>query len=123
MLAAGASKNPANVLGWLIMGFLIVNTYLLICSLGVNAAVFGVFLTLEVTELLLVIGNLSLAVHAAGPNGLLIKAGGVAGVITAAVSWYPSFAGVASGLWGRTVLPVGKPLVTLSAARPTTAIR
>jgi hypothetical protein len=120
-LAAGNSKNVANDLGWLIMGFLIVNTYLLICSLGVNVAVFAVFLTLEATEVLLVLGNLRLPVH--GVTNDLIKAGGVVGVITAAVAWYTSFAGIANGLWSRTVLPVGKPLVALPTTRQTPAVR
>jgi uncharacterized protein len=122
-LAASGSKNVANDLGWLLMGFLIVNTYLLICSLGVNVAVFLVFLTLEATELLLVLGNLRLPVHALPTTSDLIKAGGVVGVVTAAVAWYTSFAGVANGLWGRTMLPVGKPLVRFPVATQTPAAR
>ncbi|MBO0730738.1 MAG: acetate uptake transporter [Acidimicrobiaceae bacterium] len=117
LLAAGSSKNTANDLGWILMGFLIVNTYLMICSLGVSVAVFLVFLTLEATELILVLGNLRLGVHALPTSSGLIKAGGVVGVVTAAVAWYTSFAGVANGLWGRTMLPVGRPLVRFPAAQ------
>jgi uncharacterized protein len=72
-------------------------------SLFVNKAVFGVFLTLEVTEILLIIGNFS-------SNSSMIKAGGIAGVVTAAVAWYTSAAGVVNGMAGRPFLFVGKPL-------------
>ena len=59
------------------LSFLIFNTYMLLWSLFVSKAVFAVFLTLQVTEILLVIGNWN---HSG--SGFL-KAGGVVGVITA----------------------------------------
>ena len=93
----------SNDFGWALMAFLIFNTYMLLWSTMVNNAVTGVFLTLEVTELLLVIGYLS-------SSSSMIKAGGVVGVITAAVAWYTSAAGVANNMAGRIVLPVGKPM-------------
>jgi uncharacterized protein len=40
----------------------------------------------------------------------VIKAAGIAGVVTAAVAWYASAAGVINGIAGRHVLFVGKPL-------------
>ena len=101
------AAEVSNDLGWIVLAFLIFNSYMLLWSLFVNKAVFGVFLTLEVTEVLLVIGYLS-------SNTNMIKAGGVAGVVTAAVAWYASAAGVINGIHGRHVLFVGKPL-TLGA--------
>ena len=77
---------------------------MLIMSTQVNVAVFGVFLTLEVTEILLFIALFD------GNSGLA-KAGGYVGIITAAVAWYTSAAGVANGTPGRITLPVGKPLL------------
>jgi uncharacterized protein len=96
-------KTIPHDLALILLAFAIFNTVLLICAAKVNMAVFAVFLTLEVTEILLAIGN-----HAGNTN--IIKAGGIVGVITAAAAWYASFAGVFNSLAGRSSLPVGKPL-------------
>jgi uncharacterized protein len=90
-------------LGWILLAFAIFNTYMLILSAQVNMAVFGVFLTLEITEIILFIGNF------AGSTGT-VQLGGYIGVITALVAWYTSFAGVANGIGGRVRVPVGRPL-------------
>ena len=76
---------------------------MLLWSLFVNRAVFAVFLTLEITFLLLAIGHFDTNIN-------LVKAGGFAGVVTAAVAWYASAAGVISGMASRKILPVGAPL-------------
>jgi succinate-acetate transporter protein len=91
-------------LGWILLAFAIFNTYMLVCSTGVNTAVFGVFLTLELTEIILFIGNFT------GNSGT-VKFGGYVGVITAVVAWYTSSAGVMNGLRGRVVFPVGGPFI------------
>jgi len=111
-LGAGAAKNATQVtndLGWILLAFFIFNTYMLLWSLFVNKAVLAVFFTLEVTELLLFIGNFANTTN-------LVKAGGVVGVITAAAAWYTSAAGVVNGMAGRHVLFVGKPM-SFPAAR------
>jgi uncharacterized protein len=92
-------------LGWILLAFAIFNTYMLICSTAVNMAVFGVFLTLELTEIILFIGNF------VGSSGT-VKFGGYVGVLTALVAWYTSMAGVMNGLRGRIMFPVGKPFLT-----------
>jgi succinate-acetate transporter protein len=92
-------------LGWILLAFAIFNTYMLINSMAVNAAVFGVFLTLEATEVLLFAGFF-------GGNANVVKAGGYVGVLTALVAWYTSSAGVMNGLRGRVVFPVGKPFIS-----------
>ena len=112
-------KSPTdvtNALAWFLLAFAIFNTYMLIGSTRVNAAVFMVFLTLEVTEILLVIGNFNLS-HGGTP--WLLHAGGWAGIVTAGVAWYTSAAGVMNGVAGRTVFPVGRPLITVA---PRTAV-
>ncbi|HET7044766.1 MAG TPA: acetate uptake transporter [Gaiellaceae bacterium] len=96
-----------SALAWFLVAFAIFNTYMMLWSLRVNLAVFGVFLTLEVTEWLLVVGFFTLA-HG-GSDGWL-KAGGWAGVVTAAVAWYTSAAGVVNGMSPKPVLPVGGPM-------------
>jgi hypothetical protein len=109
-LALWAKLVPATSagkdVGWILLAFAIFNTYMLIWSSQLNMAVFVVFLTLEVTEVVLFIGVL-------GGNANLVKIGGIVGVITALAAWYTSAAGVIAGMKGRPVLPVGKPLFNL----------
>jgi succinate-acetate transporter protein len=93
-------------LGWIVLAFLIFNTYMMLMAAQVNMAVFGVFLTLELTEIFIVIGNFT-----DGGAGGLSQFSGYLGVITALVAWYTSMAGVANGLNGRLRFPVGKPLL------------
>jgi succinate-acetate transporter protein len=103
-LPGGATPAEiGNDLGWILLAFAIFNTYMLLWSTQVNMAVFGVFLTLEITEIILFIGNFSSSTGT-------IKVGGYVGVLTALVAWYASAAGVANGMGGRFALPVGVPL-------------
>ena len=97
-----ASKD----LGWILLAFAIFNTYMLIFSSQLNAAVFTVFLTLELTEIFLFIGNFA-------GNTTIVKVGGYLGVITALAAWYTSAAGVINGMKGRIVVPVGGPLFNM----------
>jgi succinate-acetate transporter protein len=100
-----ASPTAANHdVAWILLGFAIFNTYMLLWSTQVNAAVFAVFLTLELTEIILFIGNFS---NSSGT----VKFGGIVGIITAVCAWYTSAAGVANGMGGRLSLPVGRPLL------------
>jgi len=113
---AGSALALNRDLGWILLAFAIFNTYMLIISAQLNMAVFGFFLTLEITEIFLFIGNFATSTPALPPdptNSGLIVAGGYLGVITALVAWYASAAGVMNGLKGRAVFPVGKPLFDL----------
>ncbi len=103
-------NDLSNAAAWFLFAFLIFNTYMLIGSMRVNVAVFGVFLTLEITELLLVIGNFE-AAHTDGKHMWWLHAGGWAGIVTAAVAWYASAAILLNGQAGKRVLPVGKALM------------
>jgi hypothetical protein len=105
----GALKGPDvnNGLAWFLISFAIFNTYMLFSSLKVSVAVFGVFLTLGITEILLAIAFFNLA-H--GKSDYMLHLGGWAGIVTAAVAWYASAAGVMNGMSDRPMLPVGKPL-------------
>jgi hypothetical protein len=98
-------------LGWILLAFAIFNTYMLIISTQVNVAVFLVFLTLELTEIFLFIGNFTTKTPVLPPNGSgLIAVGGIIGVVTSLVAWYTSAAGVLNGHLGRVVAPVGRPI-------------
>ena len=96
-----------NTEAWFAIAFLIFNTYMLVWSSRVNTAVFLVFLTLEITEILLGVGFFRVA-H--GHSAQWLHAAGWMGVITAAVAWYASAALVAVGMAGRAILPVGPAL-------------
>jgi uncharacterized protein len=104
-----AGANLPNAVAWYLLAFAIFNTYMLLWSTQVSVAVFLVFLTLEATEILLVIGNFE-AAHGNANNGWT-HLGGWVGIATAAVAWYASAAGVINGMKAPTVvLPVGAPL-------------
>ncbi len=105
--------------GWFLLAFAIFNTYMLILSARVSVAVFGVFLTLEITEILLFLG-------AFAGNTTLAQYGGYVGVLTALVAWYASFATVANSMRPNPILPVGRPFWSESPSmaattRPVTA--
>jgi len=96
-----------NSLAWFLIAFAIFNTYMLFWSTRVNTAVMSVFLTLEITEILLAIGFFRIA-HGMSPYWLHV--GGWAGIVTACVAWYASAAGVVNGMSPQPVLPVGAPM-------------
>src|SRR5579859_7426886 len=107
LLVAPKAASPGAIghdLGWILLAFAIFNTYMLILSTQVNMAVFLFFLTLELTEIILFIGNF------AGSTGT-VKFGGYVGVLTALVAWYTSAAGVSNGIAGRLRFPVGRPII------------
>ena len=103
LLVESGSGNALNDLGFILLAFAIFNTYMLLWSTRTTVATFLVFLTLELTEIVLFIGFFQ-------DSESIIKAGGVAGVVTAVVAWYASAAGVVNGMAGRQVLKVGAPI-------------
>jgi succinate-acetate transporter protein len=103
-------------LAWFLLAFAIFNTYMLLWSLRVSGAVVVVFLTLEITEIVLAVGFFKLA-HGGTPWWL--HAGGWVGIATAAAAWYASAAGVVNGMAGRVVVPVGAaPIRPVGSAGP-----
>jgi len=108
-LVAGHATSAAAAnhdVAWILLAFAIFNTYMMILSSQLNMAVFGVFLTLEITEIILFIGNFT------GSSGT-VKFGGYVGILTALVAWYTSAAGVSNGITdGKLKFPVGKPLIS-----------
>jgi succinate-acetate transporter protein len=106
-VAPGASSPSAadHDVAWILLAFAIFNTYMLVMSTQVNLAVFAVFLTLELTEIVLFIGNFSASTST-------VQVGGWIGIITALCAWYTSLAGVSNGMAGKIRFPVGKPLIS-----------
>jgi len=107
--AAATVSSINHDVGWILLAFFIFNTYMLILSTQINMAVFLVFLTLGLTELILFIGNF--AAGSALTTGL-IQFGGYVGLVTALVAWYASFALVSRGMTGKLKLPVGSALIS-----------
>jgi uncharacterized protein len=111
-LSGFTGGDLTNSLAWYLFAFAVFNTYMLIGSMRVNTAVFLVFFTLEITEIVLVIGFFNLS-H--GGTEWWLHFGGWCGIVTAAVAWYTSAAGVMNGVAGKVVFPVGKPFVAATA--------
>jgi uncharacterized protein len=111
-LSTYTGADLTYALAWFLFAFAVFNTYMLMASMRVNAAVFMVFLTLEVTEILLVIGFFRLSHDPTATWAL--HAGGWAGIVTAGVAWYTSAALVWKGVTGRELLPAGRPFVPQS---------
>jgi hypothetical protein len=107
---ATSAAAAGHDLGWILLAFAIFNTYMLIMSTQLNIAVFVVFLTLEITEVILFIGNFA-------GNTSVVHIGGYVGIVTAVAAWYASAAGVANGTAGRIMLPVGPALLAPAPVR------
>jgi uncharacterized protein len=100
-----AAKLPAadahKATGVFLLGWAIFTAYMTIASLRTTGAIAAVFVALTVTFVLLMIG--AFATGAAAVD--MTKAGGWAGLITAALAWYASFAAVTNATFKRTMLP------------------
>jgi len=100
MVAAKATAGDIdNAVGTFLLVWTIFTFYMLIASLRVSGAVAAVFLFLALTFLFLCIG-------AYAESTGWTKTGGWFGLITAALAWYASFAGVTNSTFKRAVLPV-----------------
>lgn len=90
--------------GLFLLAWAIFTVYMLVASLRINWVVPAVLAALSLTFILLAIGAL-------GNHTSITKVGGFVGLLTAALAWYGSMAGVVNATWGRRALPVGGPLV------------
>ena len=88
-------------IGVYLLVWAIFTAYMTIASLRTTGAIAAVFVALTVTFVLLAIGAFATGTTATD----MTKAGGWAGLVTAALAWYASFAGVTNSTFKRTVLP------------------
>jgi succinate-acetate transporter protein len=93
------AKDAGHAIGLYLIAWGIFTTYMFVASLRTTAVIASVFFALAVTFFLLGIGN-------AGSHPDIVKAGGWAGLVTAALAWYGSFAAVTNSTFGRMVLPI-----------------
>jgi succinate-acetate transporter protein len=98
-------------LAWILLGFAIFTTYVLILVSQTNMALFLTFFFLWATLIVLVIGLFIGGAQLPLAPTTTVKIGGYIGVITAFVAWYTSAAGMAAGMGGKLRLPVGPALI------------
>jgi hypothetical protein len=97
-------KAPAAFVGWWLLMWGLFTFYMWIGTLALNRALQWIFLVLWVTFALLGFGDLfGIAV--------LKTAGGYGGLITALLAFYLAAAEIINETHGRTVLPIGAPVV------------
>lgn len=99
-VAAGLPAADAHTAtGIFLLMWTIFTAYMTLASVATNRVLTAVFALLLVTFALLTLGEFQqkLSIH---------HAGGVLGLVVAAVAWYASAAGVTNATWGKTVLPV-----------------
>ncbi len=92
------ADDKARGIGFYLLGWTIFTAYMLVCALRTNGVLVAVFGFLTITFLALTLGELT------GVAGMTTL-GGYLGLVTAALAWYGSLAGVRNSLGG-TALPV-----------------
>ena len=95
----GSPADVDHAVGTYLLVWTIFTAYMFIASLRTTGAIAAVFLFLALTFLFLTIGKYD------GSTGIT-KIGGYLGLVTAALAFYGSFAGVTNETFKRTVLPV-----------------
>jgi uncharacterized protein len=87
-----------KVTGLFLLSWAIFTGYMAIASLRTTAAITAVLVALTLTFAFLCVGGFA-------DSETWTKVGGYAGLVTAALAWYASFAGVINETFRRTVLP------------------
>ncbi|CAK7890888.1 ammonia transport outward protein 2 [[Candida] anglica] len=82
-------EQMANAVGFFLVGWSIFTFLLVLCCLKSTVMFLGLFLTLDLTFILLAAGNFT-------GNPKIVKAGGIMAVISACCGWYNAFAGTAT---------------------------
>ena len=98
-LSAATVEDAKKGVAIFLLGWTIFTLYMLVCTLRLNGMLIVVFTLLTLAFVFLCLGDWL--------NNLNIyKVGGYLGILTAALAWYGSFAGVINASWKRVVLPV-----------------
>ena len=97
-LAATGKVRKAT--GFFLLSWFIFTLYINVAAWRTSRYIFMLFIILNTTFLLLIIGHL-------GDSDVVINVGGWFGIVTAAVAWYGSAAIVINITWKKNVLPIG----------------
>jgi hypothetical protein len=108
-----AGQNVSDSLGWFLVAFFIFNTYAMVGSFFLAKATLMVFITLEVTLLLLFVGFFK---HNTAGHGWT-AVGGYFGVLTALFAWYNSAAVLINRAATVHFMPVGAPVANIEKLR------
>ncbi|MDQ6948374.1 MAG: acetate uptake transporter [Actinomycetota bacterium] len=84
--------------GWYLLAWAIFTTLMLVAALRTTAVLATLFAVVVVVFVLLALGAMT-------ASAALTIAGGVLGIVAAALAWYLCMAGVAASTFGRPVLP------------------
>ena len=104
-VGAGWSKPPAAVgIATVLLMWGVFTFYMWICTLKSNKCICATFLVLTATFFCLAAGDFGWAVGK--------HLGGFAGLVTAALALYVSFAELANATFGREILALGRPIIS-----------
>ncbi|GAC1537985.1 MAG: acetate uptake transporter [Acidimicrobiales bacterium] len=92
------AAHAYEAVGLFLLAWTVFTAYMTVAAVRVSGVVFAVFAALTLTFLFLTIGEFD---KSTGAHHI----GGYLGLLTAALAWYGSFAGVTNSTWGRSVLP------------------
>jgi len=95
-----AGKVPAGFVGWFLILWGVFTFFMWIAAFHLNRTVQLIFLVLWITFLLLALGEWL-------ASQTLQRAGGYAGLVTAALAFYLAAAEVINEMHGETLLPIG----------------
>lgn len=98
-------KTSETDLGWFLVAWTLFTVVLWVGSMRVSKAMFATFTTLEIGFVLLVMA------HFGFPKELFTKLAGWDLMVCAALAWYMMAHVILGDLFGRDVLPVGKPVL------------
>lgn len=93
-----ADKAGETGVGVFLLAWTIFTAFMTVAAMKASRAVMLVFVALTITFLLLTLGKFGMGTTVLG---------GYFGLLTAALAWYGSAAGVINSTWKKTVLPVG----------------
>ena len=86
--------------GLFLLSWFIFTLYMNVAAFRTSRVLFILFFVLNITFLLLIIGNLA-------NSSRVVNAGGWFGIVTAFVAWYGSAGAVINNTWRKTILPLG----------------
>ena len=99
--------------GWYLLAWAIFTTLMLVAALRTTAVLAALFAVVAVVFVLLALGAIN------GSAGLT-TAGGILGIVAAALAWYLCLAGVAASTFGKPILP-NPPLIVPTLTRRSTS--